>query len=100
VVSEVRQKANVLFLEGFGWNEAGQSLIFFSLTMGLPPVGIVLTNYMKNVALGKCYSQLSTGNINVIFGVVVKVRSDVNLKRRLRSGDLLMRLEAKKDTED
>lgn len=71
------------------WNESSQRLVLFiSIPVSLPPVGVVLADNMKDVSLLKRQSQLSTRQERVIGGVVVEVSSYVHL----RTGTPLLRV--------
>lgn len=63
------------------WNESSQRLVLFvSIPVSLPPVGVVLADNMKDVSLLKRQSELSTRQERVIGGVVVEVSSHVHLR--------------------
>lgn len=62
-------------LERSAGDQTGQSLILFALTICLPPVGILLGNYVKHVALLKAHAQLPARYVRIFLGVVVEMRS-------------------------
>lgn len=67
------QLCNVLVLEGFTGYQTGKRLIFFALSVRLPPVGILLRDHVQHVTFLEADTQLSTGNIRIFFRIVVKV---------------------------
>lgn len=69
-----------LFL-GPTWNESSQRLVLFvSVPISLPPVGIILADNVQDVSLLKTQPQLSTWQKRVVGGIVVEVSSHVHLR--------------------
>lgn len=63
------------------WNESSQRLVLFvSVPISLPPVGIVLADDVQDVSLLKTQPQLSTWQERVIGGIIVEVSSHVHLR--------------------
>lgn len=63
------------------WNKSSQGLVvFISVPVGLPPVGVILADDMQDVSLLKRQSKLPTRQEGVIRRVVVKVSPDVDLR--------------------
>lgn len=63
------------------WNESSQGLVVLgSVSVGLPPVGVVLADDMQDVTLLKGQSKLPARQEGVIRWVIVKVSPDVDLR--------------------
>lgn len=66
-----------LVLESFAGNQSSERLIFFALSVSLPPVWILLRDNMQYIAFLKTDSKLSTWYVGIFFWVVVKMCSYV-----------------------
>ena len=51
-----------LLMKVFAWNEASQCLIILSVTISLPPVRVILIDYMQDVTLPEQNAKFSTRN--------------------------------------
>lgn len=63
------------------WNESSQGLVVLvSIPVGLPPVGVVLTDDMQDVSLLKRQSKLPAWQEGIIRWFIVKVSPNVDLR--------------------
>ena len=83
-----KQKENVaqnvyimysLLLEDFGRYEPRESLVVFPFSVCLPPVWILLVNYVQNISLLEGDAKLAAWNVDVFLRVVIKVCSYMDL---------------------
>ena len=56
-------------------------MVFFAVSAGLPPMRISLVNDMENVVLLETNAKFATGNVWIVFGIVV----DMCLKQSKKS---------------
>lgn len=66
-------------LERSAGYQAGQSLILFAFPICLPPVRILLGNYVKHIAFLEAHAQLSARYVRIFLRIVIEVRSYMNL---------------------
>lgn len=65
----------------FTWNESSQKLVLFvTVPISLPPVGIILADNVQDVSLLKTQPQLSTWQERVVGGIIVEVSTHVHLR--------------------
>lgn len=74
----------LLFMEGFAWNESSEELVIFPFSVRLPPVWVVLIQDVKDIALDKGHSKLSTWNVVIFLRIVGEMRSNVHLRTSTR----------------
>lgn len=55
--------------------QTSQCLVFFTLSICLPPVRILLRNYVEYITFLKAYAQLSARYVWVFLGIVIEMRS-------------------------
>jgi len=70
---------HLLVLEGAARYESCQCLVFLSLAVRLPPVGILLTYHMQNITFLKTDTQLPTWDVKVFFRIIIKMCLHVHL---------------------
>jgi len=68
-----------MLLEGAAGNESGERLVLLAFAEGLPPISIVLRDDVEDVALHEADAQLFTRYVQIVLGIVIKVRLQVNL---------------------
>ena len=78
----VAQKVYIIYsllLEDFRWYEPRECLVVFPFSVCLPPVGILLVDYVQNVSLLEGDAELAAWNVDVFLRVVIKVCSYMDL---------------------
>lgn len=61
-------------------NEACKGLVLLAFPVSLPPVSVVLTDDVEDVALLEADAQLPARDVGVVLGVIVKVSFHVQLQ--------------------
>ena len=59
-------------------------MVIFPFPICLPPVGVLLINYMQNISLLEGNSKLSTWYVQIFFWVIIKMGPHMNLQQTLR----------------
>lgn len=71
-----------LLLEGSTGNETSQCLILFTFAECLPPVGVLLRNDVKDIALHKTNAEFLARDVEVVLWIVIKMSFEMNHRIR------------------